>query len=160
MLPADLDTRVITAWRDSGISAPLFRKTSCGVSAAHGVADYNGHWGVRELCDIRPAAQADLCRAAHGRPTTAQFETVLAELGYTSDYLIEDGHVWTHDLGEQKRYAIQHTLGFQIWELDQPHLLHAHGRSLTGHQPSEQEHQRLAAVRAQFTRATRFDEDD
>jgi hypothetical protein len=37
-----------------------------------------------------------------------------------------------HCLGEQKRYAIQHTLGFQIWELDQPHLLHAHGRSLTG----------------------------
>jgi DNA repair photolyase len=160
VLPADLDARVITAWRDSGITTPLFRKTSCGVSAAHSVADYNGHWGVRELCDICPATQRTLCRNAHAVPACEQFEAVLADLGYSSDYLIENGHVWTHGLGEQRRYAIQHTLGFQIWELDQPHLLHAHGRSLTGYQPTEQEHQQLAAVRDQFTRATRFDEDD
>lgn len=76
------------------------------------------------------------------------------------DYPIEDGHVWTHGLGEQRRYAIQHALGFKISELDQPHLLHVHGRSLTGYQPTEQEHQYLAAVREQFTRATRLDEDD
>ena len=68
VLPADLDARVIAAWRDSGISTPLFRKTSCGVSAAHGVADYNGHWGVPELCDICPASQAARCRAAHAIP--------------------------------------------------------------------------------------------
>ena len=159
VLPAHLDARVIRAWRESGISTPLFRKTSCGVSAAHGVSDYNGHWGVRELCDICPVAQIALCQAAHAVPTGEQFEAVLAGLGYRSDYLIEDGHVWTHGLGEQRRYAIQHALGFQIWELDQPHLLHAHGRSLTGYRPTEQEQHRLAAVRAQFTRATRFDED-
>jgi hypothetical protein len=51
VLPEELDARVIAAWRQSGISAPLFRKTSCGVSAAHQIADYNGHWGVRELCE-------------------------------------------------------------------------------------------------------------
>ena len=48
---------------------------------------------------------------------------------YATEYLIEDGHVWTHGLGEQRRYTIQHTLRYQIWEIDQPHLLHAHGRA-------------------------------
>jgi hypothetical protein len=47
--------------------------------------------------------------------------SVLAQLGYPSDFVIEPSHVWTHGLGEQKRYAIQHTLHHQIWELDQPH---------------------------------------
>ena len=160
VLPEELDARVIAAWRASGISTPLFRKTSCGVSAAHQVADYNGHWGVRELCDICPAAQISRCHAGHRQPAPGELDTVLADLGYATDYLIDGGHVWTHGLGEQKRYAIQHTLGFQIWELDQPHLLHAHGRSLTGYQPTEQEQQELTAIRTQFTHAARFDEDD
>lgn len=136
----------------------MFRKTSCGVSYAHGIADYNGHWGVREICDICPAAQRDLCAADHRQPTSGQFDAVLADLGYATEYLIDDGHVWTRGLGEQRRYAIQHTLRYQIWELDQPHFLHAHGRSLTGYQPDDDEQRQLAAIRRQFTAATRFDE--
>ena len=159
-MPRDLDARVIAAWRASGVGTPLFRKTSCGVSAAHDLPDYNGHWGVRELCDICPQAQKELCSAAHQRPTSADFERVLDGLGYHTPYLIDDGHVWTHGLGEQRRYPIQHIFGYQIWELDQPHLLHAHGRSLTGHSPSIEEEQRLASMRERFTQAARFDEDD
>jgi DNA repair photolyase len=160
VLPAELDARVVAAWRASGISTPLYRKTSCGVSAAHNVPDYNGHWGVRELCDICPIAQRDLCAADHTAPTEARFEQVLDELGYRSNYLIDGGHVWTHGLGEQRRYAIQHTLRYQIWELDQPHYLHAHGRSLTGHQPDGQEQERLSELRREFETVTRFDEED
>ncbi|GAB3977732.1 hypothetical protein GCM10029978_068340 [Actinoallomurus acanthiterrae] len=160
VLPAELDARVIAAWRESGISTPLYRKTSCGVSAAHNLPDYNGHWGVRELCDICPTPQRELCAADHVTPTPARFEQVLDQLGYTSPYLIDGGHVWTHGLGEQRRYAIQHTLRYQIWELDQPHYLHAHGRSLTGHQPDGQERERLSALRREFATATRFDEED
>ncbi|GAB3977538.1 hypothetical protein GCM10029978_067520 [Actinoallomurus acanthiterrae] len=159
VLPTELDARVIAAWRESGITTPLFRKTSCGVSAAHNIPDYNGHWGVRELCEICPAAQRDLCAADHNTPTDAEFTAVMTGLGYSSDYLIDGGHVWTHGLGEQRRYAIQHTLRFQIWELDQPHFLHAHGRSLTGHQPDPTEQHRLAELRHQFTAAARFDDD-
>jgi hypothetical protein len=62
-------------------------------------------------------------------------DAVLARLGHTTDYVIDDGHIWTHGLGEQRRYAIQHTLRHQIWELDQPHYLHAHVRSPLGHTP-------------------------
>jgi hypothetical protein len=160
VLPTELDARVVAAWRASGISTPLYRKTSCGVSAAHNVPDYNGHWGVRELCDICPTAQRGLCATDHTIPTEARFEQVLDQLGYTSNYLIDGGHVWTHGLGEQRRYAIQHTLRYQIWELDQPHYLHAHGRSLTGHQPDGQERKQLSALRHEFVAATRFDEED
>ena len=100
-----------------------------------------------------------------GRPHGTQpseLEKVLDGLGYSSPYLIdaERGHVWTHGLGEQRRYPIQHTLRYQIWELDQPHYLHAHGRSLTGHGPVGEEHEHLASIRERFTTATRFDEDD
>jgi DNA repair photolyase len=160
VLPADLDGRVITAWRQSGIPAPLFRKTSCGVSAAHQIADYNGHWGIRELCDICPAAQIQRCRDAHHTPSPGELDQVLTDLGYQTDYLIEDGHIWTHGLGEQRRYAIQHALGFQIWELDQPHLLHAHGRALTGYQPSPAELRQLDDIRTQFTEQSRLDAED
>jgi hypothetical protein len=136
-MPAELDTRVVEAWRASAITTPLFRKTSCGVSFAHDLPDYNGRWGVRELCSICPVAQQDLCAANHRAPSATEFEQILNGLGYNSPYLIdaERGHVWTHGLGEQRRYPIQHALGYQIWELDQPHYLHAHGRSLTGHAP-------------------------
>jgi DNA repair photolyase len=161
-MPAELDARIIDAWRASGITTPLFRKTSCGVSYAHDLPDYNGHWGVRELCDICPVAQQNLCAADHHAPSRSDFEQVLQGLGYSSPYLIdaEGGHVWTHGLGEQRRYPIQHTFRYQIWELDQPHYLHAHGRSLTGHGPTDEERQHLAAIRERFTITTRFDEDD
>ncbi|MEU0520863.1 hypothetical protein [Streptosporangium sp. NPDC006007] len=160
VLPGELDATIITAWHESGITTPLFRKTSCGVSFAHTVPDYNGHWGVRELCDICPKAQQDLCADDHRQPTRGEFDTVLAGLGYTTDFLIDDGHVWTHGLGEQRRYAIQHTLRYQIWELDQPHLLHAHGRSLIGYPPSGDQQQQLTEIRTRFPQATRFDEED
>jgi DNA repair photolyase len=159
VLPAELDARVIDAWRQSGITTPLFRKTSCGVSAAHHVADYNGHWGIPELCDICPLAQADRCRAAHVQPSDAQFRSLLENFGYDSDFLIEDGHIWTHGLGEQRRYALQHSLGYQVWELTQPHYLGAHGRSLTGHQSTGDQHDQFAALRHQFISAARFDDD-
>ncbi|MDM4723418.1 hypothetical protein QTQ03_28925, partial [Micromonospora sp. WMMA1363] len=102
------------------ISTPLFRKTSCGVAYAHEVADYNGHWGVRELCDICPAAQQRRCADDHTQPTPASMDRILGQLGYQTQYVIEDGHVWTHGLGEQRRYAIQHGLRYQIWNSTSP----------------------------------------
>jgi hypothetical protein len=93
VLPGQLEARVIAGWRDSGISTPLFRKTSCGVSAAHQVADYNGHWGVRELCDICPAAQIGRCVARHRQSAPGELDPVLAGLGYSTEYLIDSGHV-------------------------------------------------------------------
>ena len=158
-LPAELDAAIIAAWRGSGIATPLFRKTSCGVAYAHAAADYNGHWGVREICDICPAAQQQRCADDHLQPAPADMERVLAQLGYTTPYLIEDGHVWTHGLGEQRRYAIQHTLRFQIWELDQPHYLRSHGRAPHGHTTDPAQAAHVAALRDQLTAQTRYTDD-
>ncbi|MDQ2873301.1 MAG: hypothetical protein M3Y33_00090 [Actinomycetota bacterium] len=148
---AQLDAAVIAAWRDSGISTPLFRKTSCAVAYAHSAPDYNGHWGIREICDICPAAQQQRCSGDYRQPAPADLDRVLDQLGYDTPYLIDDGHIWTHGLGEQRRYAIQHTLRYQIWELDQPHYLHSHGRAPHGHAPDPEHAARLAALRAQLT---------
>ena len=46
------------------------------------VADYNGHWGVRELCDICPAAQQHRCAATPTAPGPGDLDRVLAQLGY------------------------------------------------------------------------------
>lgn len=159
VMPAEIDEKVIAAWRASGATVPLFRKTSCGVSYAHGAADYNGHWGVNELCDICPQAQRDLCRDAHRPPTTAQLQQILGQLGYVSPTLLEGGHVWTQGLTEQQRYPIQHQLGFQVWDLDLPHFAHAHGRSLLGYQPGDEENARMAAARERMAAQARFDDD-
>jgi hypothetical protein len=70
-VPEALDRCVVDAFatRSEG-AAPLFRKTSCAVSYVHGLPDYNGHYGIRELCDICPMAQLKLCADAHQVPTT------------------------------------------------------------------------------------------
>jgi DNA repair photolyase len=158
-MPAEIDAKVVAAWRRSGIATPLFRKTSCGVAYAHQAPDYNGHWGVRELCDICPAGQRKRCADDYRPPTPGEVQGALDLFRYQSHFVIDDGHVWTHGLGEQRRYAIQHTLRHQIWELDQPHYLHAHGRSLLGHDTDPDQAARIAAVREQFAHAARYEDD-
>jgi DNA repair photolyase len=158
-MPAEIDAKVVAAWRRSGIATPLFRKTSCGVAYAHQTPDYNGHWGVQELCDICPAVQRRRCADDYRPPTPSEVQDALDLFGYESHFVIDDGHVWTQGLGEQRRYAIQHTLRHQIWELDQPHYLHAHGRSLLGHDPDPDQVARIAAVREQFAHAARYEDD-
>jgi DNA repair photolyase len=158
-MPAELDAAVVGGWRASGIATPLFRKTSCGVAYAHAAPDYNGHWGVREICDICPATQQRRCADDHRQPAPADIDHVMGQLGYQSPYLIEDGHVWTHGLGEQRRYAIQHTLRYQIWELDQPHYLHAHGRAPHGHALDPAQAGYFGALRDQITSQARYTDD-
>jgi hypothetical protein len=67
--------------------------------------------------------------------------------------------VWTHGLGEQRRYAIQHTLRYQIWELDQPHYLHAHGRAPHGHALDPAQASYFGALRDQITSQARYTDD-
>lgn len=80
-------------------------------------------------------------------------------LGYDTHYVIAPGHVWTHGLGEQRRYAVQHTLRHQIWGPDQPHYLHAHGRALNGQPTDREQNAVIASVREQFEMAARYEDD-
>ena len=60
ILPEDAEARLLYGFTAAG-GGPIFRKTSCGVVFGHGEPDYNGHVGIREVCDICPKAQLKRC---------------------------------------------------------------------------------------------------
>jgi hypothetical protein len=102
----------------------------------HGLPDYNGHYGIRELCDICPLSQLDLCRSAHRVPTAARIREVASALpeadglvvtGITSRAAIVSGLA-----PEQPRYYVQHALNFQVHDEAYPHYPRRHGRADLG----------------------------
>jgi hypothetical protein len=133
VVPETLEQRVLAAFSDS---ASLFRKTSCAVSYAHGLPDYNGHVGVRELCDICPVQQFDLCLQAHQVPTRQQIHEVARPLPETRALQVVDvterAAVVSGLPSEQPRYYLQHALGFQIHDVRHPHVVKRHGRADIG----------------------------
>lgn len=133
IMPETLERRVLDAF---GPSAPLFRKTSCAVSFAHGLPDYNGHAGIRELCDICPRSQLDLCQSAHRTPTAAQLREVACGIpegrGLAVETISGRAAVVSGLRDEQPRYYLQHALGFQVHDAAHPHHPRKHGRADTG----------------------------
>ena len=132
IFPERLEERILAAFhRGDGTYGPLFRKTSCAVCYAHDLPDYNGHYGIRELCDICPAAQVRRCAAAFGRPNPTVTATMAAELG---GRLVEVNNraVVVSGLDEPPRYLMQHTLGYQVHDVTKPHYHRRHGRADIG----------------------------
>jgi hypothetical protein len=133
IVPETLEQRVLDVFKES---ASLFRKTSCAVSFVHGLPDYNGHYGIRELCDICPLYQFRLCRDAHHLPTAEQLHKAAATLPEASQLEVLDvsgrAAVVAGLANEQPRYYLQHALGFQIHDEQHPHLVHRHGRADVG----------------------------
>jgi DNA repair photolyase len=132
IVPETLERRILSAFADS---ASLFRKTSCAVSYAHGLSDYNGHYGIRELCDICPLSQLDLCRA-YRMPTAPQVRDAARALheasGLVVDRITERAVVVSGLDSEQPRYYLQHALNFQVHDVRHPHQPHRHGRADIG----------------------------
>jgi hypothetical protein len=133
IVPETLEQRILAAFTDS---ASLFRKTSCAVSYAHGLPDYNGHVGIRELCDICPVRQLALCGQAHRVPTAKQLHEVARTLPEARDLQVIDitqrAAAVTGLPGEQPRYYLQHALGFQVHDVQHPHHAQRHGRADIG----------------------------
>jgi hypothetical protein len=133
IVPETLEQRVLAVF---SASSTLFRKTSCAVSYAHGLPDYNGHVGICELCDIRPARQLDLCQQAHRAPTTGQIHEVARALPEARDLQIagitERAAVVSGLTDEQPRYYLQHALRFQVHDVRHPHHAQRHGRADIG----------------------------
>jgi DNA repair photolyase len=133
IVPETLEQRVLAAFSES---STLFRKTSCAVSYAHGLPDYNGHVGIRDLCDICPARQLDRCRQAHQVPTSGQIQGAARGLPEARDLQIVDiterSAVVTGLPDEQSRYYLQHALGFQVHDVRHPHHAQRHGRADIG----------------------------
>ncbi|MGW5053934.1 radical SAM protein [Actinokineospora sp. NPDC004072] len=128
--PHDLEQRILAHTARHPAGSPLFRKTSCGVTYAHRVADYNGHYGIRELCDICPSRQVQRCAKAWNRPDERRVATTAERLG---GRLVEvnDRAVVVAGLDEQPRYLMQHALGYQVHDVTKPHHRNQHGRAAT-----------------------------
>lgn len=131
ILPRDTEDRILRFFAVSA-GSPLFRKTSCAVSYAHGSPDYNGHYGIRELCDICPASQLDRCAASHKTPSQLELDGLRRWLGHGVIREISNRAVIVEDLGDEERYYIQHQLAHQVHAASQPHLHRQHGRAITG----------------------------
>ena len=133
ILPAELERRVVDYFDAHAPATALFRKTSCAVSYVHGLADYNGHYGIRELCDICPVEQVRRCAAGFRRPDPARVADLAARVGAAVPRpVVTDQAVVTSGADEQRRYWLQHQLGFQVHDTEHPHHPRRHGRAATG----------------------------
>jgi DNA repair photolyase len=131
ILPKILEQRLLPAFKAAG-GGPLFRKTSCGVAFAHQEADFNGHFGIPEICDICPVEQLRRCAAAFCRPSQEEVERLAREVGTTQHPEIDDRAITFDSLDEEPRYFIQHSLGYQVHDRRQPHHIRRHGRAEIG----------------------------
>jgi hypothetical protein len=133
IVPETLERRILATF---DASAPLFRKTSCAVAYAHGLPDYNGHYGIRELCDICPLSQVELCASTHRVPTPGQLREAAAALPEARGLVVVDiterAAVVSGLETEQPRYYLQHALGFQVHDVRYPHHERRHGRADIG----------------------------
>ena len=140
IIPELVEKRILERRIGTAAENRLFRKTSCAVSFVHGRADYNGHYGivnggVREICDICPSAQLELCKSHHKTPSEAEIRQAAQKIGYENlRFHVEDGKaiVVEHMERESVRYFLQHYFGFQFHDEAYPHKPNRHGRADIG----------------------------
>ncbi|NDZ77006.1 radical SAM protein [Streptomyces sp. SID10853] len=131
IMPEAAEERILAAFQQGSWGA-LFRKTSCGVAYAHGEADYNGHYGVRELCDICPEEQIARCHAAWVKPELTAVTQEARVLGATGEVEVNDRAIVVEGLDEPPRYYLQHGFGYQCHDRAKPHHHRQHGRAPIG----------------------------
>ncbi|WP_326615697.1 radical SAM protein [Streptomyces decoyicus] len=136
IMPQAAEKRILDYFHTAEhVTAPwgaLFRKTSCAVAYAHGEADYNGHYGIRELCNICPQEQLALCRLAWRKPDLAEVTQDARELGATGTVEVTERAIIVEGLDEPPRYYLQHGYGYQCHDRAKPHHYRQHGRAPIG----------------------------
>jgi len=132
ILPENTEKKILQELLSNENEIPIFRKTSCGVAYAHKTSDYNGHYGIEELCDICPKDQVVRCKKVWDKPDIGKLKILCDDLGATQPPMLTERAIIVSGLDEQKRYYIQHTLGFQVHDVDKPHYYRQHGRADTG----------------------------
>ncbi|MGW3521836.1 radical SAM protein [Streptomyces hydrogenans] len=132
IMPQEAEQRILTAFQGDGSWGALFRKTSCGVAYAHGEADYNGHYGIWELCDICPPEQIARCAGAWVKPDLATVTREARGLGAVGEIEIDERAIVVEGLDEPPRYYLQHGFGYQCHDRTKPHHHRQHGRASIG----------------------------
>lgn len=129
IFPNELEIKLHNFFSQKPNKVNLFRKTSCGVAFAHKVQDYNGHYSIREICDICPDDQVKRCELGHRKPTVDQVQAIANGLGDYELIAIDDRSIKIQNFKEQERYYIQHSLNYQVHDVKYPHLEGEHGRA-------------------------------
>jgi len=139
ILPETTEQRILDTFPTApapDTAGVLFRKTSCGIAYAWGEPDYNGHYGIRELCDICPPEQIALCQDAWVKPDLPTVTREAHALGAIGEVEINDRAIVVEGLDEPPRYFLQHGFGYQCHDRRKPHHHRQHGRAPIGW-PSE-----------------------
>lgn len=131
IFPEELERRILLRVKGSVAENKLFRKTSCGVSFSHKLPDYNGHFGIQDLCDICPEGQFHVCQINHKMPTEEEITANASKIAVQDlDFHFDkDRSIIVNSLNEEDRYFMQHTLNFQVHSIDYPHKIGQHGRA-------------------------------
>ncbi|MER6481009.1 radical SAM protein [Streptomyces filamentosus] len=132
IMPAEAEQRILGAFEGDGSWGALFRKTSCGVAYAHGEADYNGHYGIRELCDICLPEQIARCAGAWTMPDPQAVTREARGLGAVGEVEVNERAIVVEGLDEPPRYYLQHGFGYQCHDRTKPHHHRQHGRAPIG----------------------------
>ncbi|MGC0334913.1 hypothetical protein RKD23_007990 [Streptomyces sp. SAI-170] len=136
IMPEGAEQRILDAFSAARAGSKpwgvLFRKTSCGVAYAHGEADYNGHYGIRELCDICPSQHVALCAGAWRKPDLDEVTREARAVGAVGAVEVTDRAIVVEGLDEPPRYFLQHGFGFQCHDRSKPHYYRQHGRAPIG----------------------------
>lgn len=136
IMPEEAEQRVLAFFHTpDNAEAPwgaLFRRTSCGVAYAHREADYNGHYGIRELCGICPTSQIGRCASAWTKPDPAHVSENARRLGATGPVEVGERAIIVEGLDEPPRYFLQHSYGYQCHDRAKPHHYRRHGRAPIG----------------------------
>lgn len=140
ILPKNLEEKILSQFNNGDGRKILFRKTSCAVSHVHGMSDYNGHFGIRELCDICPSAQFALCAKDWAKPDPEDVAKLAHDLGAIDVPEITERAIVIAGLDEQRRYFMQHNLQFQVHDIEKPHHQGRHGRAEMGWNKKNDEH--------------------
>ncbi|TDR89984.1 hypothetical protein EV668_2821 [Enterovirga rhinocerotis] len=129
IMPRDIERRVLSAFEGK----PICRKTSCGVAYAHGTVEYNGHFGIRGICNVCPADQVARCAGSDRTPSAEAVlelaRTVSLDPGRID---IDERRIEVEGSTEQQRYFIEHSLNYQVHDRRHPHLPNRHGRAEIG----------------------------
>ena len=129
IFPGEIEKKII----DNFNGQALFRKTSCGVGFVHSTTDYNGHYGIHEICDICPKSQLEICAKHHNVPNRKDVDVLANLAGLAIEGIeVKNRNITVVDSAEQQRYFMQHTLNFQVHDKALPHFEGRHGRAEIG----------------------------
>jgi DNA repair photolyase len=133
ILPHKIENRILEKLKSISDKGKLFRKVSCCLSSSRSISDYNGHYGISEICEICPSKQKNICKNSFHKPKKTQIDSLIKDISnFTHKYELKENSIEIEGLEEEQRYYLQHNLNFQIHDTKYKHLKGQHGRAHIG----------------------------